>query len=333
MGFILHEEGDEDMIKGLNKKVSRKGFLKAFLSSLALLSLSKFFPEAASGAPGGGMSGGRMKKSIKTDHDLVLATGEDPYNTTVKAVEAIGGMERFVKKGDTVLVKPNIGWDRSPEQAGNTNPQVVAALIDMSFKAGAARVNVFDITCNDARRCYANSGIEEAAKAHGANVYFPDDWDSVKAHFGHPSPFEGWPVLKDALECDTFINVPVLKHHGLTRLTLSMKNLMGVCGGNRGIIHQGIGDKLVDLTGFINPDLTVIDAHRVLLRNGPTGGDLDDVEKMNKVIVSADPLLADITACGLVNVEPSKVSYVRVAMERKYGIYDANKADIFELKV
>lgn len=314
----------------MNRKISRKGFLKLLLSSLALLSLSGYLPRPSSAEIPA--STGRPKKNIKGDHDLVVAEGGDPYTDTVKAVEAMGGMERFVKKNDVVLVKPNIGWDRTPEQAGNTNPEVVAALIDLSFKAGAKRVNVFDVTCNDPRRCYATSGIEKAAKDHGANVYFPEDWDTVPAHFVNPSPLEGWPILKDALECDVFINAPVLKHHGLTRLTLSMKNLMGVCGGNRGVIHQDIGKKLVDLTSFINPDLTVIDAYRVLLRHGPTGGSLEDVEKLNKIVVSTDPLLADIYACNLMGVEPSQVPYVRIAIERNFGISDIGKADILTIK-
>lgn len=314
-----------------NKKVSRKNFLKLLLSSLAFFSLSGYstgsVPAAAS------TFNGRLKKNIKASHDLVEAEGEDPYLTTVKAVETIGGMEKFVKKNDVVVVKPNIGWDRTPAQAGNTNPQVVAALIDLSFKAGAKKVNIFDVTCNDPVRCYATSQIEKTAKEHGASVYFPEDWNTVKANFGHSSPLEGWPILKDAIECDVFINVPVLKHHSLTRLTLSMKNLMGVCGGNRGIIHQGIGEKLADLTGFINPELTVIDAYRVLLRHGPTGGDLSDVEKLNKVIVSTDPLLADIWACNLMKVGVSEVPYVRVAIERNFGISDPKKADILSIKV
>ena len=315
----------------LDKKVSRKKFLKIILSSLALL----FFSGAGSRMAGAAQdkSAGRAKKTIKTDRDLVVASGDDPYKMTVKAVEAMGGMEKFVKKGDVVLVKPNIGWDRSPEQAGNTNPQVVAALIDMSFKAGAKRVNVFDITCNDARRCYANSGIEKTATNHGANVYYPEDWDTVKATFSYKSPMEGWPILKDAIACDVLINVPVLKHHGLTRLTLSMKNLMGVCGGNRGIMHQNIGEKLVDLTDFMNPELTVIDAYRVLVRNGPSGGSLDDVENVKKIIVAADPTLADIVACGIAGVETSVVPYVQCAIRRNFGITDPSKANMLNITV
>ena len=315
----------------LDRKVSRKSFLKIIFSSFALLCFSGFRPGASQAKPA--QSSGRVKKSIKTDHDLVVASGDDPYLMTVKAVEAIGGMERFVKKDDVVLVKPNIGWDRVPEQAGNTNPQVVEALIDLSFKAGAKRVNVFDLTCNDARRCYASSGIEKSAAKNGAIVYHPEDWDTVKANFSYNSPMEGWPILKDAVECDVLINVPVLKHHGLTRLTLSMKNLMGVCAGNRGVIHQNIGEKLVDLTGFMNPELTVIDAYRVLVRNGPTGGDLADVETMKKIIVAADPTLADIVACGIAGVETSKVPYVQSAIRRNFGVTDPSKADILKITV
>ena len=319
----------------LNKRVSRGEFFKWTISAIALLPFAGNLLGKAAAATSGQDKGfnGRPKSGIKGDYDLVIAKGEDPYAMTVKAVESMGGMERFVKKGATVLVKPNIGWDRSQDQAGNTNPQVVAALVAMAYKAGAKRVNVFDVTCNDARRCYTNSGIEAAASAAGAKVYLPDDWDVIKARFGYESQMEDWPILREAVECDTFINVPVLKHHGLTRLTLSMKNLMGVCGGNRGIIHQNIGEKLVDLTGFMNPELTVIDAYRVLVRNGPTGGNLADVENVKKIIVAADPTLADIVACGIAGVEPSSVPYVQSAIRRNFGITDPSRADILNITV
>lgn len=310
----------------LNKNMSRKQFLKLFVSGLALLPFSgQFFGHAAPSTQGGGFNG-RPKSGIKGDYDLVVAKGEDPFLMTVKAVESMGGMGRFVKKDAVVVIKPNIGWDRSPEQAGNTNPQVVAALAEMAYKAGAKRVNIFDVTCNDPRRCYANSGVEAAALAVGAKVYFPDDWDVVKANFGYASSMEGWPILKDAIECDTFINVPVLKHHALTRLTLSMKNLMGVCGGNRGQMHFNIGPKLVDLTRFINPDLTVIDAYRVLTRNGPTGGNLADVNTMKTIIVGTDPTLADTYAASLVDVDPMAVPYLKTAAKEKFGSLDIETA-------
>ncbi len=276
-------------------------------------------------------STGRPKKNIKGDHDLVVCEGKDSYENTVKAVAAMGGMGRFVKKDSVVVIKPNMAWDRNPAQAGNTDPQVVAALVDMCYKAGAKRVNVFDIPCNEERRVYANSGIEEAAKSKGAHVYFADHWNVVKAKFAYESPMEGWPILRDAVACDTFINVPVLKHHRLANLTLSMKNLMGVCSGTRGQMHNGIGRKLVDLTDFISPDLTVIDATRVLTRNGPSGGSLDDVITLNKVIVGTDPTLTDAYACSLVKQDPMSIPYIEEAVNRKFGSADISRAAIHKI--
>lgn len=311
-------------------KVSRRQFLKfTFTSALSafiytLLPRKVFAQDTAKARP---------KKGIKGNYDLVLAEGSNSYNNTIEAVESMGGMERFVKKGDVVVIKPNIAWDRTPEQAANTDPYVVAALVDLCHKAGAKRVNIFDIPCNDIKRCYERSVIQKTANEKGAHIYFPDDWNIAKAEFDYKSPMEGWPILKDALECDTFINVPVLKHHSLTMLTLSMKNLMGVCAGNRSLIHFGIGRKLADLTDFISPDLTVIDAHRVLIRNGPSGGNLDDVITLNKLIVATDPTLADAFACTLVDVDPLSVPYIDAAAKQHYGSTDIDGANILKLKV
>jgi uncharacterized protein (DUF362 family) len=317
----------------LDRKLSRKEFIKLAVSALAFLPFAGHFLNRAEAAPQNAGFNGRPVSGIKGDYDLVIVKGDDPYLMTLKAIESMGGMGRFVKKGSTVLIKPNIGWDRTPEQAGNTNPQVVAAIAELAYSSGAKRVNVFDVTCNDSQRCYANSGIETAASAAGAKVYFPDDWDVIKARFGYPSQMENWPILRDAVECDTFINVPVLKHHSLTRLTLSIKNLMGVCGGDRGKMHRDIGPKLIDLTRFINPDLTVIDAYRVLTRNGPTGGNLADVENMKTVIVATDPTLADTYASGLAGVDPMAVPYLKTAIEQKFGSYDVERAKKILIKV
>jgi len=309
-----------------NKKISRKGFVKLCGIGMASLALDNALLKFAFGRDD--VSTGRVVKRIKGLHDLVAADGIDPYAITVKAVEAMGGMGRFVKKNSVVLIKPNIGWDRSPEQAGNTNPYVVGALVDMCFKAGAKRVNIFDNTCNDSKRCYENSGIEKIAKEKGANVYFVDDWNVVKAKFSYKSPMEGWPIYRDALECDTFINVPVLKHHGLTGLTLSMKNLMGICSGNRGLIHFDIGAKLAHLTDFIKPDLTVIDAYRVLKRNGPTGGDLADVFDMKTIIAGTDPVLCDAYAVKLMDKDPLSISGISQGVKYNIGSADIAKADV-----
>ena len=308
------------------RRLSRRDFIKLSVSLLALLPFSEGLlrPLLAKESS----FNGRPKRTIKADHDLVVIEGKDPYTMTVKAIEAMGKMERFVKKNAVVVIKPNICYDRVPEQAATTNPEVVAALVDLCFKAGAKRVNVFDSTINDLRRCYASSGIQKAATERGANVYFPDSWDVIEAHFPYESPMAGWPILRDAIECDTFINVPILKHHSRTQLSISMKNLMGVCTGNRGLIHQNIGRKLVDLTDFIKPELTVVDAFRVLIKNGPGGGNLEDVVYKNKILVSIDSTLADIFACSIVGVDPQTVASLKDAIQLNFGITNIAKADI-----
>lgn len=315
----------------LRKRLSRRRFLRLCLTGLAFIAWHNFLSRLAYARPA--ISAGRAKRDLKGDYDLVVARGQEPYKLTVKAIQLMGGMGKFVKKKGIVVIKPNMSWDRLPQQAANTNPEVVSALVDLCFEAGAKRVNVFDITCNDARRCYENSGIEKAAKERGAHVYFPDKWNVLKAHFSYKSPMEGWPIVREALECDTFINVPILKHHGLTGLTLSMKNLMGVCTGNRGLIHSDIGRKLVDLTDFISPDLTVIDAFRVLIRNGPTGGNLNDVLHKKTVLVATDPTLADSFASRLAGTDPLTIPYIKSAVERNFGNADIDKANILNVDV
>jgi uncharacterized protein (DUF362 family) len=315
----------------LHEQISRKKFLKiCFGGLLAFISQNILLKLAFAKIPS---SNGRPKAGIKGNYDLVLTEGPDSYKNTVEAIRAMGGMERFVKKNATVFIKPNISWDRTPEQAANTDPQVVAALVDLCYKAGVKRVNIADNTCNEARRCYVASGIAKAAKEKGAYVYFPDEWDIVKAHFPYKSPMEGWPIFRYAIECDTFINVPILKHHGLTGLTLSMKNLMGICSGTRGLIHVNISRKLADLTDFIHPDLTVIDATRVLLRHGPSGGNLEDVAVMNKIIAATDPTLADAYACTLVDRAPMSIGCIKEAVKQNYGSADIEKAKMRKIKV
>lgn len=310
--------------------ISRRSFIKYLFTGFAALMAGWRYPKKIFAEP---VSTGRPDRNIKGDHDLILAKGDDPYKMTVEAISKMGGMSRFVKSGSTVVVKPNMAWDRGPEYAANTNPLVVAALIELCYGAGAKRVNVFDRTCNSSERCYNNSGIMEIARKKGAKVYYVDDWNYITARFNYKSPMNGWPIYRDAIECDTLINVPVLKDHGLTNLTLSMKNLMGICGGNRGMIHSDIGRRLVDITDFIKPELTVIDAYRVLMAHGPQGGNLKDVVDMKSLIVATDPTLADTYAAKLAGRDPFSVPYIAEAAKRNFGSTDVAGADILQLTV
>ncbi len=313
------------------KKITRRRFVQLLVAGFTTLVTGGLLTKKISIAARDAGPNGRKRKGAKGLRDLIDVSGNDPYKMTRDAIREMGGMGRFVKKNETVVVKPNMAWDRGVEYAANTNPLVVAALVELCYEAGARRVNVFDITCNTAGRCYENSGIKKAAEGKGARVYFTDDWNFIKARFGYKSPMEGWPIYRDALKCDTFINCPILKDHGLTGLTLSMKNLMGVCGGERGRMHQGIGKKLVDLTDLISPDLTVIDAYRVLTANGPQGGSLSDVKEYKRLIVATDSTLADSYAAAMVSKDPLSVSYIKEAHDRGFGSTDINKAAISKI--
>ena len=186
------------------------------------------------------------------------------------------GSSRFVSRQDVVVIKPNIAWDRTPEQAANTNPEVVAEVVRQCWQAGAKRVIVTDVSCNEPRRCFQRSGIQAAARAEGAEVILPDPELFREVDMGGVV-LKSWPVFTPFLEADKIINLPIAKHHVLTGATLGMKNWYGILGGERNRLHQQIHQSLVDLANFMLPTLTLMDCYRILLRNGPTGGNLEDV--------------------------------------------------------
>lgn len=263
-------------------------------------------------------------------YDLAVIKGEAPAAICRQAVEALGGMKRFVKPGNVVVVKPNIGWDRTPELAANTNPEVVAELVKMALEAGAKTVKVFDNTCNNARSCYMRSGIQAAAEAAGAQVYHFDERRCKTVPVPNGEFLKEWPVFVDAIEADVFINCPIAKTHGLSGVTLGMKNLMGVIGGNRGHWHRQIHNSLPEFLGVLKPHLTVIDAWRIMHRGGPTGGSPEDVTLKQMVIASADPVAADARACALFGRKPEEMEFIRNAFARGFGQMDLSKLQVLE---
>lgn len=251
--------------------------------------------------------------------DLAVARGESPAGLVRAAVETVGGMGRFVSPGEVVVVKPNIGWDRAPEFAATTNPEIVAEVVRLCRGAGAGRVIVTDVSCNDARASFERSGIAAAAKAAGATVVLPDPQRFVTVDLRGDVLTE-WPVLQPFVAADKVINVAIAKHHSLTGVTLGMKNWYGVIGGQRNRLHQRINESLVDLTAFVVPALTIIDGYRVLVRNGPTGGSPADVEERKTVIATADPIAADAYAAKLFfDIDPPRIPFVRLGEARNLG--------------
>jgi len=265
--------------------------------------------------------------------DLAVVHGDSAERVVRAAVEALGGIRRFISKGDVVVVKPNIGWDRKPEQAANTNPEVVATLVKLCFEAGAGKVKVFDRPCNDPQRCYVQSGIEAAAKAAGAEVIHPDDRKFLEVKIPKGVAIQSWPIFSDVMDADKLINVPIAKHHSLGKLTMSLKNWMGVMGDNRGRIHQRLDETLVDLATIIKPCLVVLDAVRVLTANGPQGGNLADVKRLDTVIAGTDQVAIDAYGATLFGLSGADLGYVREGARRGLGVMDLEKLSIKKIEV
>ncbi|MDM7917458.1 MAG: DUF362 domain-containing protein, partial [Candidatus Eisenbacteria bacterium] len=217
-----------------------------------------------------------------------------------------------------VVLKANIGWDRTPEQAANTNPELLAGLVRLCLGAGAKSVLVLDNPCNDPRRCYTRSGIEAAVKAAGGRVEFFEEARTRKMSVGG-SAVKEWLVHPAFVERDVLINVPIAKHHGLAGITLGMKNWLGALGGPRNRLHREIDRSIVDLQAFFRPDLTLIDGVRILKRGGPQGGSLDDVERLDTVVASADPLAAEARGAALHGRRAADLPHIRIGLERGLG--------------
>lgn len=260
--------------------------------------------------------------AVPSSSEMVIARGDSPAQLVRRAIEELGGMGRFVSRGDVVVIKPNIGWDRTPQQAANTNPEVVAETVVLCRDAGAARVVVTDVSCNDPRRCFQRSGIAEAARLSGAEVILPEERRFRETQL-HGRILSSWPVFEPFLAADKVINIPIAKHHSLGGLTLGMKNWYGILGGQRQQLHQRINECVVDLAAFMRPALTLMDAYRILVRNGPTGGNLEDVALEKTLIAATDPVAVDLyTAKTWWGMDSQSLPYLRLAAARGLGTLD-----------
>ena len=309
--------------------LTRRNFLLNMWHGLLVLALPLALPRRLPAAPAGKTSPGPAPVAGVGSADLCVATGKDPDAITRAAVSHLGGMGRFVSKGNWVIVKPNIGWNRTERQAANTNPDVVASLVTQAREAGAGRVTVFDYTCNPAPATYARSGIAAAAEKAGAEVVMVDMKKFVLVEIEGAEAISRIEIYKDIREADLVINVPVAKVHSLSTLTLGMKNLLGVVK-DRPAFHDPIHKKLPDLLSVVKPGLTVLDAVRILTAHGPSGGNLKDVKRLNKVIAGADAVAVDAYGATLFGMQPADLGFIANAARRGMGVMDLGKLKVTE---
>lgn len=282
----------------------------------------------------GGLTGLASVLPAQSTYDLVAVRDGEPDVMFDRAIASLGGMAKYVKKGQKVVVKPNIGWDVSPERAGNTNPKLVGRIIRHCFDAGASEVYVFDNTCDAWNLCYKNSGIEKAVKDAGGKIV-PGNTENYYQTVQIPKGKR----LKEArvheliLNSDVFINVPVLKHHSSASISLAMKNLMGVVWDRRYWHRNDLHQCIADFVTWRKPTLNVIDGYRVMLRNGPRGVSEADVVLMKQLIVSADIVAADAAATMVFGSKPEDIPHIRIANDMKLGAMDLTRLNINRIKI
>jgi len=274
-----------------------------------------------------------------TNYDLVAVMGGEPAEMFRKAIASMGGMGRFVKKGYKVTVKPNIGWDKTPQLAGNTNPALVAEIVRECYRAGAREVLVFDHTCDDWKKCYQNSGIEAAAKAAGAKVV-PGNEESYYRQISLPRArnLKTAKVHTAILDSDVWINVPILKNHGGAKMTISMKNHMGIVW-DRGAFHSNdLQQCIADICTLNKPAvLNVVDAYRVMKANGPRGISAADVVTPKAMFVSTDIVAVDTAATKFFSQIESmpleSVKHISKAAQMKVGTMDLSKLKVKKINI
>ncbi|HPD56583.1 MAG TPA: DUF362 domain-containing protein [Smithellaceae bacterium] len=258
--------------------------------------------------------------------DLVAVRNGEPDTLFNKGIELMGGMSQFVKKGQTVVVKPNIGFPRLSQAAATTNPLLVKTIVESCYAAGARRVYVFDNvvlpTSANARNCYRLSGIEDAAKEARAIVVPVDDFSYRKVEIPGGKTLKTAEVHSLILDTDVFINVPVLKHHGSAHLSIAMKNLMGIIKNRMEYHLTGLDQCIADFCLYRKPDLNIVDAYRVMMSHGPSGQNVENptnVQLKKTILLSRDIVAVDAAATRIFGREPEEIGYIKMAHAQKIG--------------
>jgi uncharacterized protein (DUF362 family) len=297
----------------------RKGFIYSALAGLYSSTIGRI-PLLAAQRPAGQSTG---------NYDLVAVRGGEPVAMYRRAIQEMGGMQRFVKRGQRVVVKPNIGWDVPPDRAANTNPDLIGAIVKDCLDAGASRVFVFDNTCDNWQRCYQNSGIEEAVRRGGGQMV-PGNLERYYRDVEIPGAqrLKTAKVHEAILDNDVFINVPVLKHHGSTTVTIAMKNLMGIVWDRRYWHRNDLHQCIADFCLFRKPDLNIVDAYLVMTQNGPRGTSTADLAIKKSLLVSTDIVAIDAASTLIFGTQPENIGHIKIAAEMNLGKMNLDSLNI-----
>ena len=310
--------------------MERRNFLKAALLGTVAGAMS-FKSEKLFGS-------GKVESYV-VDNDLVAVMGGEPEEMYSKAIAAMGGISRFIKKGDKVVVKPNMGWDKKPEFAANTNPDLLTAIIKDCFAAGASEVTVFDNTCDEWQACYKNSGLEAAAKAAGAKVAFAHDEKYYKAvQLPKGQKLKEAKIHEAIINCDKWINVPVLKTHGGAKLTISMKNYMGIVWDREYWHKTDLQQCIADCATYEKkPVLNIVDAYRIMTQNGPKGRTIADTQTAKALFMSTDIVAVDTAALRFFGqfktIKLEEVSHIGIAEKMNVGTTDLDKLKVERIRI
>jgi uncharacterized protein (DUF362 family) len=306
---------------------------REFLKTTAVLGAAMLTFDKLSAA----MKAGEV--AVESTPDMVAVMGGEPVALLQRALKEMGGINKYVKKGQSVLIKPNIGWDKTPNYAANTNPELVAELVKQCFTAGAKKVTVFDHTCDNWQKCYEHSGVEKAAKAAGATVV-PGNDESYYKQVALPKgvKLKSVKIHQALLDADVWFNVPVLKNHGGAKMSIAMKNYMGIVW-DRGQFHSNdLQQCIADICTYSKkPALNIVDAYRCMRKNGPQGKSVSDTSVLKTIIVSPNIVAADTAAIALFNqvekMDINEVGHIANGEKLKLGTQNIDTLKVKRIKL
>jgi len=254
---------------------------------------------------------------------ISIVTGSDRAKAVGRAIDLLGGLGRFVRKGQTVAIKPNIAFASPPMLGATANPDLVAEVVRLCYAAGAKQVLVTDNPINDPASCFMLSGIAKAATAAGAKVILPKDGLFRHTTLAGGKLIRNWPVYFGPFsKVDRLIGVSPIKHHHRSGASMTMKNWYGLLGGRRNVFHQDINTIIAELAMMVKPTLVILDGTDVMMTNGPTGGSVCDLKRKNTLIASTDMVAADSFGCSLLDLRPSDLPYLAKARQAGAGTTD-----------